>query len=165
MQRNPIAGIKTCLQTGRYFTETVVGFSSSLSFPWLPCLLQNFFSSIHPELLKSVVIPSMIVNLGLQLSTAQSHLLVFLPPYSALSFLPHAFSLGSQVRAWFCSTCIQNLTFKGQKGDFRWWTLKELCLPSSTEQVLFSRLCIQVRELLTWEAKKEGGIFFFPIMH
>lgn len=69
--------------------ERVVGFFSSLSFPWLPCLLQNFFSSIHPELLKSVVIPSMIVNLGLQLSTAQSHLLVFLSPSQrfTLSFL------------------------------------------------------------------------------
>ena len=96
--------------------ESVVGFCSSLSFPWLPCLLQNFLSSIHPELLKSVVIPSMIVNLGLQLSTAQSHLLVFLSVHTALLVFSCTFWLGSQARAWCCSPHTQNLTLKGQEG-------------------------------------------------
>ena len=35
-----------------HYTESAVGFFSSLSFPQLPRLLQNFLSSIHTELLK-----------------------------------------------------------------------------------------------------------------
>lgn len=42
---------------------------------------------------------------------------------------------------------------------------KKSCLPSSTEPVLFVWICIQVRVLFTGEGKREGGIFFFPIMH
>lgn len=68
-------------------------------FGFFACCRIFFSSSIHPELLKSVVIPSMIVNLGLQLSTAQSHLLVFLSPHSVLPVFTHAFSPGSQARA------------------------------------------------------------------
>lgn len=82
-------------------------------------LAADFFSSLLPELLKSVVIPCMIVNLGLQLSTAQSHLLVFLTPHSVHPVFSCAFSLGSQARAWCCSPHTPNLTLKGQEGGFQ----------------------------------------------
>lgn len=74
-------------RTGEFVSKSVVEFLPCLSFSRILCLLQIFslslsisLFSIHPELLKSVVIPSMTVNLGLRLSTAQSHLLVFLTP-------------------------------------------------------------------------------------
>lgn len=72
-----------------------------------------FSSSIHPELLKSVVIPSMIVNLGLQLSTAQSHLLVFLAPRSVHPVFSRAFPEPEHDAAVLTR---QNLTLKGARG-------------------------------------------------
>lgn len=73
----------------------------------------RIFSSIHPELLKSVVIPSMIVNLGLQRSTAQSHLLVFLAPRSVRPVFSCAFPEPEHDAAVLTR---QNLTLKGARG-------------------------------------------------
>lgn len=136
----------------------------------------RFFSSssIHPELLKSVVIPSMTVNLGLQLSTAQSHLLVFLTPRGDQPCLFLCFL------TWFTSWSMtlqsfapRNLTLKGGRmrrgrgvwggvGVLRWWILKKSRLPSSTERELFIWICIQVRVLFTGEAKGREGYLSFP---
>lgn len=75
------------------------------SFP--PCHFHGFLaccrstppphpSSVRPELLKSVVIPCMTVNLGLQLSTAQSHFACFSSVF--LVFTPCFLEFSHQVR-------------------------------------------------------------------
>lgn len=150
----------------RFCTESVVGFFSSLSLPWLLCLLQKCFSSIHPELLKSVVIPSMIVNLGLQILTAQSHLLVFLSSRSVSLSLLVLFSLGSRVRAWCCSPYTPDLTLKGGWGGG--WMMNTHKIVSA----FIYRPSVICQNLYSGQGAfhkrgewKEGWIFFFPIMH
>lgn len=64
-----LQNLKSCVLVNSFPPRHFHGFLACCSF--------FFPSSVRPELLKSVVIPSMTVNLGLRLSTAQSHITCF----------------------------------------------------------------------------------------
>lgn len=109
---------------------SVAGFSSLPVISSASLLAAGFFTpTIHPELLKSVVIPSMVVNLGLQLSTAQSHLLVSLSLSSQCAPCPYSCFL-----TWFTTRSVMLQSsrpkshLEGARGrrDFRWWMLKKV---------------------------------------
>lgn len=76
---------RLCRERCWIFLPSVISLASLLA-------AKNILSSFHPELLNRVVIPRVIVNLGLQLSTVQSYLLVF----SLLAVFSLSFSFASQ---------------------------------------------------------------------
>lgn len=75
----------------------------------------------------------MTVNLGLQLSTAQSHFACVSSVFSVLnlSFLELS-RPGLHARASSCRPHTQNLTLHVQEWNLKWWTQKKPCLPPST---------------------------------
>lgn len=122
---------------------------------------QNILSSFHPELLNRVVIPRMIVNLGLQLSAAQSYLLVFLSPRSVFPVFLLCFT------SWKHDAAVlspHSSPWKAERGAILMNSQK---VATYAEEEVLRWIYIQVRFLIKGGGEEGGanGIFLFPIMH